>query len=142
MAVATIASTVSPLGAGGGAGSDGRSLVAILLAAADLASPSSSVAGAIPSQLLLVPQQKEMGDGADNHDGSIRSVSDGLVGRGRERGPVARARIEDNPAPSIDLTAARAMKTKPEKERRQRAAREWFAKGVAAMTGTGKLHWA
>jgi protein SMG6 len=34
------------------------------------------------------------------------------------------------------------MEVKLEKERRRRVAREWFAKGVAASPGTGKLHWA
>jgi protein SMG6 len=90
MAVATMAGTVSPLGACAGAGLDGRSLVAILRAAADLTSPSLLATGAKspnPSQLPSVSQQREVGDSAEDHDGSIRSVSDELVGHGREQGP-------------------------------------------------------
>jgi protein SMG6 len=142
MAVAAMAGAVAS-SPGAGAGSSGRSLAAISRAAADLASPSpSAVAGAKspnPSQLPSVSQQKEMGGGEED-DGSMRSLSDKPVGHAREQGPVVMARIDDSPVPSIGLAAARAMEMEPEKERWRSVAREWFAKGVAATPGAGKLH--
>ncbi|KAI0303402.1 hypothetical protein B0F90DRAFT_1911396 [Multifurca ochricompacta] len=46
----------------------------------------------------------------------------------------------DSPSPSVGIVAARLMELEPEKDRWRRIARDWYAEGVAAHPGHGKLH--
>lgn len=50
------------------------------------------------------------------------------------------ARIDDLPALSIGVAAARAMNLDPEPEIWRRTAMEWYASGLAETPGQGKLH--
>lgn len=50
------------------------------------------------------------------------------------------ARIDDSPAPSVGVTAARMMQVGPEKERWRGIAKEWYSQGLAETPGNGKLH--
>ena len=43
-------------------------------------------------------------------------------------------------APSVGIVAARLMELEPEPERWRLIAKSWYAKGLAATPGTGKLH--
>lgn len=67
--------------------------------------------------------------------------------------PTPAARIDDSPeasdvapapnpnlVPSVGVAAARQMILEPEKERWRQIARGWFAKGLSAIPGAGKLH--
>ncbi|KAH8108120.1 hypothetical protein BXZ70DRAFT_997629 [Cristinia sonorae] len=67
--------------------------------------------------------------------------------------PTPAARIDDSPppsrlpqqphlhnAPSVGVVAARMMELEPEPERWRQIARLWYAKGLAATPGVGKLH--
>ena len=73
--------------------------------------------------------------------------------------PTPAARIDDSPSasqqeappatsnlkhqlyqPSVGIVAARLMELEPEKERWRQIARDWYAKGLAATPGAGKLH--
>lgn len=75
--------------------------------------------------------------------------------------PTPAARIDDSPSasqqeapivpqlnakqqhmyqPSVGIVAARMMELEPEKERWRQIARDWYATGLAATPGAGKLH--
>ncbi|CAL1704092.1 unnamed protein product [Somion occarium] len=54
--------------------------------------------------------------------------------------PVSNIKQQQAYQPSVGILAARLMELDPEKERWRQIAREWYARGLAATPGAGKLH--
>jgi protein SMG6 len=87
--------------------------------------PSASLtAAAVNGGLQLTPTE------------STLSLSCTMSTRSSEKHPAR----PDSPSPSVGIVAARLMELEPEKDRWRRIARDWYAEGVAAMPGHGKLH--
>ncbi|KAI0262907.1 hypothetical protein BC834DRAFT_889594 [Gloeopeniophorella convolvens] len=88
------------------------------------AQPSSTLTvAAINSALRASP----VGSNASPMGGS-NTNSEKLPGRG------------DSQSPSVGIVAARLMELEPEKDRWRTIARDWYAEGVSATPGHGKLH--